>query len=145
MKVAINSCFGGFQLSVEALKELTIRNAKCIESYTPEDYYGGGLYWQNKWQKDFAEYEDIGDGFLSSELRYNLYKIEDGLIYSFRDSADKETRTDKDLIDVIEKMGEIAGTSCARLKIIEIPDDVDFVICEYDGNEHIAEKHITWS
>ena len=33
---------------------------------------------------------------------------------------------------------------CSTLKIIEIPDDVDWIIEEYDGNEWVAEKHRTW-
>lgn len=30
------------------------------------------------------------------------------------------------------------------LKIVEIPDDVKWMICEYDGAEWIAERHRTW-
>jgi hypothetical protein len=30
------------------------------------------------------------------------------------------------------------------LEIVEIPDDVEYTIEEYDGLEHIAEKHRTW-
>jgi len=30
------------------------------------------------------------------------------------------------------------------LKIVEIPDDVDWEINEDDGSEWIAEKHRTW-
>jgi hypothetical protein len=28
--------------------------------------------------------------------------------------------------------------------VIEIPDDVEWIIVDYDGMEHIAEKHRTW-
>ncbi len=30
------------------------------------------------------------------------------------------------------------------MQIVEIPDDVDWEVMEYDGMEHIAEKHRTW-
>jgi len=30
------------------------------------------------------------------------------------------------------------------LAIVEIPDDVEYTIEEYDGNEHVAEAHRTW-
>jgi hypothetical protein len=38
----------------------------------------------------------------------------------------------------------IAGITHARLKIIEIPDDIEWHIEEYDGLEHIDENHRTW-
>ena len=48
------------------------------------------------------------------------------------------------LIQVIEELGEDANGACAQLKIVEIPSDADYMIDEYDGFEHIAEKHRTW-
>jgi hypothetical protein len=53
-------------------------------------------------------------------------------------------RDDPILIDVILQLGEEANGSCAKLKIVEIPDDVEYDIKEYDGLEWIAEKHRTW-
>jgi hypothetical protein len=53
-------------------------------------------------------------------------------------------RTDSALIEVVEKLGENAGGRGAELKVVEIPDDVDWQMQEYDGNEWIAEKHRTW-
>jgi len=54
-------------------------------------------------------------------------------------------RTDPDLIRIVEEMGSDAASSRhADLIIIEIPDDIEYVIEEYDGREHIAEKHRTW-
>jgi len=29
-------------------------------------------------------------------------------------------------------------------KVVEIPDDIEFVIEEYDGIEWVAEKHRVW-
>jgi hypothetical protein len=53
-------------------------------------------------------------------------------------------RDDLILIEVIEEMGEKANGRYSNLKIVEIPDDVDWYIEEYDGMEHIAEYHRTW-
>ena len=53
-------------------------------------------------------------------------------------------RTNKRLIEVIETLGEKANGDNAELKVIEIPDDVNWTIDEYDGIEHIAEVHRTW-
>lgn len=55
-------------------------------------------------------------------------------------------RTDPILISVIEDLGsEKVSGEWARIKIIEIPDDVDWQIGEYDGIEWIEEKHRTWN
>lgn len=49
------------------------------------------------------------------------------------------------LIRIIEEVGVAnAGGLSANLKIIEIPDDIEFVIREYDGRETVHEKHRTW-
>jgi len=42
-------------------------------------------------------------------------------------------------------MGSNADGDHAELKVVEIPDDVEYLIEEYDGLEHIAEAHRTWS
>lgn len=53
-------------------------------------------------------------------------------------------RDDPALIATVEALGEAASGRCASLKIIEIPDGVDWQVEEYDGREHIAERHRTW-
>ncbi len=60
----------------------------------------------------------------------------------FSDSGIK--RTDPVLVLVIEQMGTDANSSYAELKIIDIPDDIEYAIKEYDGIEWVAEKHRTW-
>jgi hypothetical protein len=55
-------------------------------------------------------------------------------------------RDDPRLVTVVEELGAaLAGDHLAYLKVVDIPDDVDWYIDEYDGMEHIAEKHRTWS
>ena len=51
---------------------------------------------------------------------------------------------DKDLVEVVELLGDKANGSYAKLRIVEIPDDVNFVIEEYDGIESIHEAHRSW-
>jgi len=53
-------------------------------------------------------------------------------------------RNDPDLIAAVEALGERANGSFSYLNIVEIPDGVDWIIEEYDGNEWVAEKHRTW-
>lgn len=49
------------------------------------------------------------------------------------------------LLQVIEQLGidECHG-KYAALRIVEIPDDVEWDVEEYDGKEHVAEAHRTW-
>jgi len=53
-------------------------------------------------------------------------------------------RNDPFLIQVVEELGDFANDRYAQLKIVEIPDDVDWCVQDYDGYEWIAEKHRTW-
>ena len=53
-------------------------------------------------------------------------------------------RNDPYLVQVVETLGKQAGYY-ASLKIVEIPDGVDWHITDYDGIETIRENHRTWS
>ena len=41
-------------------------------------------------------------------------------------------------------MKEKANGPCASLEIVQIPDDVEYEIDEYDGSESIHEVHRSW-
>jgi len=97
MKIVINTCYGGFGLSEQALNMIK----------------------EVKRQGRLADSDP------------DLFK------YDFK-------RNDPILISVVEELKEKANGNYASLKIVEIPDDVDWIIAEYDGQEHIAEKHRTW-
>ena len=53
-------------------------------------------------------------------------------------------RDDEHLIAVVELMGSEASNKYSELKIVEIPDDINWYIEEYDGKEWVAERHQTW-
>ena len=54
-------------------------------------------------------------------------------------------RDDPILIQVVEELGEASWGGAAELKVVEIPDDVEWEIEEYDGQEWVSEVHRTWS
>jgi len=54
-------------------------------------------------------------------------------------------RTDPILVQVVEELKEEANDSCSKLKVIDIPDNIEYEIDEYDGLETIHEKHRKWS
>jgi hypothetical protein len=49
------------------------------------------------------------------------------------------------LVEVVEVLGEAANGFAANLKIVEIPEDVEWCVEENDGREWVSEKHRTWS
>lgn len=57
-----------------------------------------------------------------------------------------DLRSDAMIISLFEEFGsERSSGGYSRLKLIEIPDDVEYTVEEYDGIEWIAEVHRTWS
>ena len=55
-----------------------------------------------------------------------------------------DDRTNSKLVKCIETLGEKASGIFADLHVVEIPDDVNWYIDEYDGKEIIREKHRIW-
>ena len=54
-------------------------------------------------------------------------------------------RDDPVLVTVVQDMGAEVNGDHAKLKIVEIPADVEWQIDEYDGTEWVSEKHRVWS
>ena len=104
----------------------------------------GGFGLSDKAIHRFAELSGInlykkGDGYFS-----NYYTDPEFSDDSYFSSSDIE-RNSTILIQVIEELKDEANDRCANLKIVEIPDDVDWTIEEYDGLEWVSEVHRTWS
>ena len=79
-------------------------------------------------------------GYGLSKKAYEFLGIEwDGYGYEY-----KEDRSNPDLVMCVETLKEESFGVYARLKVIEIPDDVKWHIEEYDGVEWVAEDHRTW-
>jgi hypothetical protein len=55
------------------------------------------------------------------------------------------TRDDPILIQVLERLGaNECSDQYASLRIVEVPDDVEWTIEDFDGKEWVAEVHRTW-
>jgi hypothetical protein len=120
MKVAINTCFGGFGISNEAFEKLLARKGVEYQKVPAKWPIRGN-------DSDYYRVADDPDeqDYISE---YDYY----------------ENRADPDLIAVIEELGEKANGWAAEIAIVDIPDDVQWHIHEYDGLEHVAENHRTW-
>lgn len=137
-KVVINYRHGGFGLSSAALARwCELKNRKCyfFDHHYPSDKFIGPLSAEeadNLWCRFTFDVENPNDLDEVSQDVHNIY--------------DKDIpRDDEQLIQVIEEMGADAEDKYAALKIVEIPDDVEWEIDEYDGAEWVSEKHRTWS
>lgn len=53
-------------------------------------------------------------------------------------------RTDPVLHQVVRELGDRANGDFAQLKIVEIPDGVDWVVQDKDGMEEVAERYRIW-
>jgi hypothetical protein len=84
--------------------------------------------------------------------RYGGFSMSKEAIAMYQKLAGKEvklstvfyTRNDPVLVQVVETLGKRANGAYSDLKIVDVPDDVEWEIQEYDGKEWIAEKHRTW-
>jgi len=111
-KVVINTDYGGFGLSPEAVE----------------------LLFQIKGWHLIRQDTDTGfTHFYKDEISNDNYFMERDL-----------ERNDLDLVKVVEKLGARANGHYSALKVVEIPRGVVWEIVEYDGMEHVAEKHRTW-
>ena len=59
--------------------------------------------------------------------------------YSFN-----EDRSNVLLIEAVSKLKDKANGLYSELKIVEIPDDIEWQVFAINGEEWIAEKHRTW-
>jgi hypothetical protein len=118
-KVVINSCYGGFSLSEKAFVEyLKRKGIKCVTKVDEFDLV------------DFYENSISDENYISQ--------------YDYVSASNLDTREDPDLIAIIEELGEESFGMFSKLEIVEIPDDVEYEITEYDGLETIREKSRTW-
>jgi hypothetical protein len=116
MKVVINEAIGGFRPSELA-----------IISYFEK--------------KGFTQLTAPDNNRFHNVLYYKDPSGEEGDIYCYRDII----RHDPIFVEIVENLKELANSDVCRLKIVDIPDGVEYIICENEmGAEWIAEKHRTW-
>jgi hypothetical protein len=131
MKVAINTCYGGFGLSDEAKDRYIEIKGMAVHKVKGELGFMNYLFAPaEEYQAQLAEDRKTRNYAKSTAMYFSFYNIE---------------RNDPALIQVIEEMGDAAAGAFADIKIVDIPDDVEYTIEEYDGKEWVAEVHRTWS
>lgn len=79
---------------------------------------------------------DFG-GFGLSPKAYELYKQRVGIENFSEDKWDTEYRDDPVMVSVVEELKEEADDMFSCLEIVNVPDEYDYDIDEYDGLEHV--------
>ena len=115
-KIVINTCYGGFGLSNEAMER--VLDLKKITYY-------------KETCSNFVHF------YTKSE---NENEVDNQYIYEW-----ELERDDPALVQAVEELGENANGPHAELKIVSIPDDVEWYIHEYDGRESVHEEHRIWN
>ena len=143
MKVVINECYGGFGLSKEACQRYF--DLKGPQVWIEEDKRFSALDMFTVWLVSPEERLEIKEG-----EAYHKMSRDERIDYNWKYSQqtwyrdNNLTRNDPILVQVVEEMGDKAWGRYAKLAIVEIPDDVQWIIEENDGMEWVAEKHRTW-
>ena len=115
MKIVVNKCFGGFSVSRKAVEFMAERGNEQAK----------------------AELDEILSGKYANAA-YDIY-------FGYSEKFESEyNRTDPDLILAVETLKDEANSSCSKLKVVEIPDGIEWEITDYDGVETIHENHRTW-
>jgi len=140
-KVVINTCHGGFGLSHEAV--LLYLGRRGVPVWVEENTKFGGLipftyYVVPPEQRIPGDPDNWHEMTLAERQTHNAAYSD--TVFHDRDLA----RDDPDLVAVVQELGNQANGRYAELKVVDIPDDVNWYIEEYDGREWVAERHRTW-
>lgn len=80
-------------------------------------------------------------GYSLSDEALAYLGIPGGSRYAYDDD-----RTNPKLVECVEKLGEAASHGLgSSLYVVEVPDDVEWIITDYDGIEQVEEVHRVWS
>lgn len=141
--VVANRCYGGFGLSIKGLITYCEKKYGQAFLYKEEDEDNSVF---GKYQK--ISYSETCDK--NQSIRYWVIPEDKGDVVEWDDINNLIVdnydikRDDPALIATIRELGEEANGRYANLEVVTIPDDVQWVIREYDGWETVEEKHRSW-
>lgn len=156
MKIVINTCYGGFGLSPAGIRRMAelagrpcyffkikrpgIMKAKVYTLITEAEA-------DKEFMSDAFDIPNPNEVFSKvawTKMTDKERKEENELYYKHVLTSRPENRTDANLVKAVEELGEAANGKYASLTVVEIPDDVEYEIKDYDGVETIHEAHRSW-
>lgn len=141
-QIVINKCHGGFGISDKAVLRYMELAGRAVYPEATESAIMGSTYWlvpEGPERYDDSKMSVLWNTMTIEERRDANAKWSEQ-VFRPRDIE----RDDPLLIQTIIELGEDAGNWACVPIVIEIPDDVEWEIEEYDGLEWVAEKHRTW-
>ena len=92
--------------------------------------------------KEFLDLKNIPYHVMADEIFEGQFELVDMKGSRFRY---EDYRSDSLLVAIVEKLGADSNPLFGELRVIEVPDDVEWIIQSCEGSaEWIAEKHRTW-
>jgi hypothetical protein len=126
MKIILNKCFGGFDVSRKAYELYCKKIGKTAYFYGLD--YDNDCYVRELQEESLIFYcltKDYGNTVAEEDINWK----EDHL------NLNRSHREDSVLIEVVEELNSAANGICANLKVVEIPDGTYYEIDDYDGRE----------
>ena len=124
MKIVINDCYGGFGISHEGMLRYFEIKGQPVWPEQSNDYWKHWTYWT-------ISPENRSQAYNESHSNFTVFHLD-------------IKRDDPALVQMVEELGKKANGAHSKLRIVQIPDDVNWYIHEYDGMEHVSEQHRTW-
>lgn len=138
-KVILNKCYGGFDVSI-----------KATLAYAKKKHLKVSIYKRN-FNNHSITYSLVSpkivkdDGFLKYAVATKYHgRVANNLPPEDILDLDGKYREDATLIEVVEKLGKEANTIISDLRVVEIPDDLDYMIDNYDGIETLHQRVQEW-
>ena len=106
----------------------------------------GGFVLSNEAIRLYLKLKEIP--FEERKDKYNntMFCKPSGTDWSLYETIDRVNRTDPALVQVVETLGVKANGSCAKLRIVDIPEGTMYRIDEYDGFESVETRdNVDWS
>lgn len=143
-KIVINKCYGGFNLSALAVARLAELQGKKAYFFVTDWLKGSvGEHPVSQVTIEEADKSFMFSAFDSPDYLAHQKDNAWWAAHNIEDGRECE-RDNPFLIQVVEELGAKANGKHASLRIVEIPDGVDWVIDEYDGLEAVEEAHRRW-
>lgn len=144
MKIVVNRCFGGFGLSPLAIVHyLKLKGLPCFFYKQTKYKHDGGVDLYEKVPLEQIKEDTFPPYTFTKDLgpSINTWPSSDEGYWYYNDLE----RNDPFLVQTVEELGvEVASAGLAKLQVVEIPDDIEWEIEEYDGSETVHEKHRSW-